>query len=79
MEKFDLLFPLEKNFQRFLLLFAFFSYTIIIKIKSLMGNPANSVLFSMRLTLCLNLNIKQFILGHFYLNCGENYGKEPVP
>ena len=44
-----------------------------------MGNPANSVLFSMRLTLCLNLNIKQFILGHFYLNCGENYGKEPVP
>lgn len=44
-----------------------------------MGNPANSMLFSMRLILCLNLNIKQFILGHFYLNCGENHGKESVP
>ena len=44
-----------------------------------MGNPANSMLFSIRLILCLNLNIKSFILGHFYLNCGENYGKEPVP
>lgn len=37
------------------------------------------MLFSMKLVLCLKLYLKQFILGHSYLNCGGNYGKEPVP